>query len=317
MAKSARGDGTTARNRFLAACSLAGASTTTFRGPRRDGDETPSWIDIARLGSPDAPAVLVLCCGLHGIEGLCGSAIFSAWLSQGLQRDLPRDTGLIFVHTVLPEGLAIGGTPAPDNVANRDWSDNILSAAARRFARYARSKGFGEDGDDQAPPLPAGPSARLTEAFDATAAEILEHAERVCVVEFHTSMTAAGTVTVSSCHAGGTAADARVAAWFGEAAGAGADGPAALDSFALGFGGRLRDIDLTAIHVDFGTYSTKAVLRLDARRDPAARHADMGRLFFPDDAGWTGHVRAEGCRVIQRIMRRFSGEPPARAAQRP
>lgn len=315
MAETRHSDRDEARNRFLAACSLAGASTTTYRGPQREGKSAPVWIDIARLGSPDAPAVLVLCCGLHGVEGMCGSTIFTGWLAQGMQQDLPRDTGLIFVHTVLPAGMAIGGTAAPDNPLNRDWSDNILSAAARRFARYARSIGLGSGAEPEVAP-PASDTERLSAAFEAVALEVLEHAARVAIVEFHTSLQPTGAVTVSSCHNAGTPADTRATQWFGEAAGTGAAGPAVLNSFALGFGDRLHDIELTAVNADFGIYSMKSILRLDARRSPAERRAEIGRLFFPEDEDWIAETRSEGARIIGQALRGLSHERPD-TAQRP
>jgi hypothetical protein len=316
MAQERRNAREQARNRFLAACSLAGASTTTYRGPQRDGSATPTWIDVARLGSPDAPAVLVLCCGLHGVEGLCGSTIFTGWLARSLQRETPRDTGLVFVHTVLPGGMAIGGTAAPDTIVNRDWNDNILSNAARRFARYALSRGLGSGDDEDVAPKPDG-SERLSEVFGVVAQEILEHAARACVLEFHTSLRPSGTVTVSSCHNVNTPADRRVIAWFGEEAGAGTNGPATLDSFALGFGNRLRDIELTAINADFGTYATKSVLRLDSRHGAAQRQAELSRLLFPDDAGWIAETRKAGYDIIQSALRGISHERRTVAAQRP
>ena len=50
-----------ARNRFLAACSLAGAATTAYRNLKTaEHTDGECWIDIARLGYLDAPSVLVL-----------------------------------------------------------------------------------------------------------------------------------------------------------------------------------------------------------------------------------------------------------------
>lgn len=290
-----------ARNRFLAACSLAGAATTAYRGPPVEGSDAPCWVDIARLGSPDAEAALVLCCCLHGAEGLCGSAIVSSWLEQGLQRDLSRDTGLTILHAVLPDGIAIGGAVAPDHIITRDWSDNILSAAARRFARYAKSKGLAADENPEVSNQTARPEW-LVEAFDTVATEVTEHAARVGVIEFHTSLHPSGSVTISSCHATGTAADQRVELWFGEESSARTGGPAVLDSFALGFGERLRETELTAINIDFGIYSTRSILGLDARQTVADRRADLGQLFFRNDAAWIANTQTQGTRIIQQAL---------------
>ena len=67
-----------ARNRFLAACSLAGSATTAYRNPKpAEHTDGECWIDIARLGSPDAPSALVLACSLDGDEGYCESTIMA------------------------------------------------------------------------------------------------------------------------------------------------------------------------------------------------------------------------------------------------
>ncbi len=286
-----------ARNRFLAACSLAGASTTAYRSAVSGDDQAPGWVDIARLGSPDAPAVLILSCGLHGVEGFCGSTIFTDWLTEGRQHRLAPETGMIFIHAILPEGVGAGGMAAPDTRPGATWSDNILNAAARRFARYARSKGLSGSDDTDARPADTRP-VWLIDIFASIAQEAGEHARDIGLIEFHTSLLPAGAVNVTSSHKPDSAGDKRVRDWFGEETAAGPDGPATLDCFALGFGDRLRDHDLTAAHADFGTYTTRSILQLNARRTAAERRADIGSLFFPDSEPWRDMVRAEGARII-------------------
>jgi hypothetical protein len=286
-----------ARNRFLAACSLAGASTTAYRSAPSGDGLSPGWVDIARLGSPDAPAILILSCGLHGVEGLCGSAIFTDWLAEGHHRRLPPDIGMIFIHAILPEGVGAGGLAAPDPLSGRNWSDNILNAAARRFARYARSKGLSAADESDAQAADTRP-AWLIDLFHNIAQEAGDHAGDIGLIEFHTSLLPAGAVTVASSHKPDTAGDRRVRDWFGEESGTGDDGPAALDCFALGFGDRLRDHALTAAHADFGTYTTRSILQLNARQTAAERRADIGGLFFPESKAWRAMVCAEGARII-------------------
>ena len=71
-----------ARNRFLAACSLAGAATTAYRGPPVEGSDAPCWVDIARLGSPDAEAALVLCCVCTARKAYAVQPLFQAGWSK-------------------------------------------------------------------------------------------------------------------------------------------------------------------------------------------------------------------------------------------
>jgi hypothetical protein len=296
MAEAEQNDRDAARIRFLAACRLAGAATTAYRGP--DG----CWLDIARLGPADAGAVLILSCGLQGVEGFCGSGILTHWMNQGEQRAAPRDATLVLIHAIVPAGMSAVGTTAPQDAAGRNWNNTVLQAAARRFARYARAKGLS---GKSPPPALGGAGDRVTwlaEAFKALAQGVAAQDRPVGVIEFHTSLRPFGAVAVTSPHAAGSAADRRVMEWFGEAAGAGNDGPASLDCFALGFGDDLTPANLTAAHVDFGIYSMPSVLQLEARQTAAERRADIDGLFFPSSVAWRKSVRESGAAIIDQAL---------------
>lgn len=296
-----------ARNQFLAACSLAGAATTAYRSVKSGPNDQANWIDIARLGSPDAKSVLLLCSGLNGDEGHSGSAILTEWLMQGLQRQVPRDVGLIMLHATLPPDFSIGSTAAPEKTRTRNWSDNVLSAAARRFSAYAEIAGLRTTEEVVAPEETQDKHVWMRTASNAIADEIIEYTRDIAVLEFHTGLRPYGDVAISSCHPASTAANQRVQAWFGEDAGTQEGGPAILDIFALGFGGRMDDLALTAAHVEFGTYTMGQVLGLEARRIPAERHADMRALFSPDSDAWRQEVCANGARVIEKALQGLAG----------
>jgi hypothetical protein len=288
------------RNRFLAACSLAGAATTAFRSPRNNSDDDIFWVDIARLGSPDAPNVLVLSCGLNGDEGYCGSTILTEWLSRGRQRDVPRNTGLIMVHAILPPAYAAGSAPAPENTGSQRWSDSVLSAAARRFASYAEKTGLRAANDIPLETAPKPETAWLRDASDSIVDEIIEHAQRIALLEFHTSLRPQGNVAITSCHAPGSEATQHIKAWFGDDAET--NDPAVLDLFALGFGDRLGDLPFTAVHVEFGVYTMQGLLQLEARRTATERHADMRALFSPQSDVCSEHVASEGTHLVTRAL---------------
>jgi hypothetical protein len=289
-----------ARNRFLAACSLAGAATTAYRSPRAEATDEPCWIDIARLGSPDAPSVLVLSCGLNGAEGYCGSTIVTEWLAQGRQRDIPRDVSLVMLHTLMPTNFAAGSAPVPEKEPHRSWSDNALSAAARRFASYAETTGL-KTATDKAPGgLPKSDTTWMAAASDAIVDELIEHARRIAVIEFHTSLRPYGEVAIASCHPAGDNASQRLKSWYGEEAETG--DPAILDLFALGFGDRLTDLTLTAAHVEFGVYTMRGILQLDARHGATERREDVRSLFSPVSQEWRDHISKQGIRIIGRAL---------------
>ena len=208
---------TVARNRFLAACSLAGAATTTHRNPNpEDHTVDDCWIDVARLGTPDAPNVLVLACSLNGDEGLCGSTVMTDWLASGHQRDVPRDVGLTMFHAILPPSYNAGSAPAPDNSARRSWSDTVLSAAAQRFTSYTERTGKSTVSDTRPPMQSDTDTGWMKAASDAIVDEIIEHVRNVALLEFHTGLRPRGDSVVASCHATASEASGRLKNWYGE-----------------------------------------------------------------------------------------------------
>lgn len=97
-------DYVTARSRFRAAARAAGAALETLalkaRGPQ--GEELT--IDIARLGPPGAPRVVLHTCGLHGVEGYAGAAVQLAVLAR--PPAMPDGCALVLVHALNPYGMA-------------------------------------------------------------------------------------------------------------------------------------------------------------------------------------------------------------------
>lgn len=115
-------DYATARERFRAAARRVDAALYSLplveRGPRSE----PLAIDIARLGSADAPRVLLHTSGVHGVEAYAGSAIQLALL--GTRHPLSRDTALVFVHALNPYGMAWLRRANEHNVdLNRNFTD--------------------------------------------------------------------------------------------------------------------------------------------------------------------------------------------------
>ena len=79
-------------------------------------------IDIAWIGPPKATRALLHCSGLHGIEGVCGSAIQRAIMAK--PPALPPDTALILVHAMNPYGWAWRRRV---NESNVDLNRNFLA----------------------------------------------------------------------------------------------------------------------------------------------------------------------------------------------
>jgi hypothetical protein len=113
-----------ARARFLEACSDAGATIESHQNPNVGPLQEELWTDVARLGPPDADAVLVLCSGTHGVEGFCGSAIQTGLLKDGLTSRLARQRAVL-VHALNPYGFACLRRANEDNVdLNRNFVDH-------------------------------------------------------------------------------------------------------------------------------------------------------------------------------------------------
>lgn len=110
------------------------------------------------------------------------------WLSSGYQRDAPRDIGVIINHTMPLVAYASGSAPAPKNAPQHDWSNTVLSAAARRFASYAELVGKKSTNNAAAPVMPAPDTNWMEAASGVIVDEVIEHVRNVAPLEFYTSL---------------------------------------------------------------------------------------------------------------------------------
>ena len=95
-----------AREKFLSAARIAGATTHRYdnaaKGPRGEALST----DVARLGPDDASRIVMTISSTHGVEGYCGSGFQVDWLAGVGAAGLPRDTAVVMVHAINPFGFA-------------------------------------------------------------------------------------------------------------------------------------------------------------------------------------------------------------------
>ncbi|MGQ0664113.1 MAG: M14 family metallopeptidase [Pseudomonadota bacterium] len=114
-----------ARARFRAAADVAGARVTSFQNPLRGPTGERLFADCAWVGPAEAGRVLVSLSATHGVEGFCGSGCQTAWLAEGLARELPPDTAALAVHAINPHGFAWLRRVTEDNVdLNRNFLDH-------------------------------------------------------------------------------------------------------------------------------------------------------------------------------------------------
>jgi len=113
-----------ARAKFLKAAADAGGALEAVFHPERGPDGGELATDIAWFGPNDAPAVLVMISGTHGVEGFCGSGAQIDWLRRGGAASLPAGVAVLMIHAVNPYGFAWLRRVTHENVdLNRNWID--------------------------------------------------------------------------------------------------------------------------------------------------------------------------------------------------
>ncbi|MEN0106804.1 MAG: M14 family metallopeptidase, partial [Pseudomonas sp.] len=128
-----------ARQAFLNSCARRGLAVESHIHPLpgRDGEQLA--IDVALHGQADAPNLLVISSGCHGVEGFCGSAIQvdrlndDAWFATSTRDDL----AVLYIHALNPYGFSHLRRVTHENVdLNRNFLD--FSQALPDNAEYRR-----------------------------------------------------------------------------------------------------------------------------------------------------------------------------------
>ena len=156
-----------ARDKFLAAARVAGATTWRYDNPSKGPKGEALSTDVARLGPDDASKVMVTISSTHGVEGYCGSGFQVDWLVSVGAAGLPKDTAAVFVHAINPYGFAWtrrvteegndlnrnyvdhkkpypvneGYLEIADDLVPADFSDKGIAAADARLAAYRKKVG--------------------------------------------------------------------------------------------------------------------------------------------------------------------------------
>ena len=115
-----------ARDKFVSSCAAAGFVLEARENSNvmgRDGEAL--FCDIASKGPADAPNVVLVTSGTHGIEGYCGSGCQTALVREGAFDDLPDETRVVLVHAVNPYGFSHQRRVNEDNIdLNRNFVDH-------------------------------------------------------------------------------------------------------------------------------------------------------------------------------------------------
>src|SRR5205085_4675778 len=115
-----------ARAGFLAAAAKRGLTVETTLNPLKGAKGEDLATDAALLGAADAPSLLILTSGTHGVEGFCGSGCQRALLDDDdMARRLEAGrVAVLVVHAVNPHGFSHLRRVNEDNVdMNRNFRD--------------------------------------------------------------------------------------------------------------------------------------------------------------------------------------------------
>ncbi len=226
-----------ARERFLQACSAAGAAVQSHLHPLSGPEGESLATDVARFGCSDASRMLVMVSGVHGVESFSGSAAQIGWIESKQYESLPDDTAVLMIHLINPWGSAYLRRYNEDNV---DLCRNFMEfngpkpenpAYSNEHGNLALGGIMGEQGELTLPYLQDLIAERgmksVLDTFmqgqyqyadgfgygghepvwsNVTLTKILqEHSEgvaRACVVEFHTGLGPWAYGTLITLHAG-------------------------------------------------------------------------------------------------------------------
>ncbi|MDF1747569.1 MAG: DUF2817 domain-containing protein [Alphaproteobacteria bacterium] len=278
-----------ARDRFLTACDRIGLRITSHAARGDNAGSTGLSCDVARMGSPDATRVAVLCSAAAGSAGLLGCGAILGVLTEGGLQDLPKEVALVLIHAANPAG-PIWPYFAPDDVisANKpapDWSDSVLAAAEERFSAFQAEQGVdwtrmaGQTLASMTPPAWDGAVLR------AIAAERFEGAQQVCVIDSRTGPGPFGMPEIVPCNPPNSAGRTRAESWFtinvtaaSDAIGAGAA------PCGGGLGGLLPKAQVTNVVLEIGTYS------LSRRLGGSTRSPNEAPPSYPSDTVWRNNA---------------------------
>jgi hypothetical protein len=314
------------RSRFLDAAAEAGASVTTYEHPAHGLTGEELAIDVASIGSDDAPAVLMIVSGTHGVEGFTGSALQHRWFTDHGD-DRPDDVRVVLLHAFNPHGFSWVRRVNEDNVdlnrnfidwsqpppANEDyggiagllvpdeWDDDTQQSTTLALLGYAEEVGI----ERLQEVVSGGQYTHPTGVFYGGAEPVWSHrwldehiggllggAARLAVVDLHTGLGPSGHGELISHDGRGGAGYDRGTAWWGEVRSM-LDGESVSATLSGDWLGALEQLvpsaEVTAVALEFGTVDPISVLQ--ALRADAVLHSS-GDPLGPDSDAIRAQVRA-------------------------
>ena len=130
-------DFASSRTELLERAAAAGASATAHPHPMAGPGGTGLAADTVWLGPEDAPSVVLVVSGTHGVEGYAGSALQRTWLRDA-DPARPDGVAVCLLHALNPYGFAWVRRVNEDNVdLNRNFVDFADPPANDGYDRIA------------------------------------------------------------------------------------------------------------------------------------------------------------------------------------
>ena len=285
-----------ARRKFLDAAGTAGAAIARYEHPAQKGPGGESlYLDVATLGDPKAPNVMVVGSGTHGIEGYSGSAAQTAWMIEGGAKRVAPGSAMLFFHAHNPWGFAHfqrvteenvdlnrnfvdHSAPYPPNpgysvlhpgISPRQWDDQAIRGVFSALDSFREKNGeqaFSDayNGGQYAHAdgvFFGGQRAQWSnEAFRAAVRRHVGHAKRAALIDLHTGIGPYLDHVFLCFHAPGSPAYERARRWWGERAvnrqGSTHKALAVYKGLLIdAFQAELKNAETTAVVIEFGTRS--------------------------------------------------------------
>ncbi len=348
-----------ARAKFLEACKGSGAHIKSYKLPIDDQRGKPLYIDVAYIGKREAKNFLVLCSGTHGVEGFAGSAIQTGLLRDGFFSKLKPNMSFVLIHALNPYGFAylrrfnednidlnrnfIDYTrPLPSNDRYKELADIVfpknLSSWENMKSRYTLFWYLLKNGRDALRcaissgqySLPQGLfyggqfETWSNKTLRTIVKQYLSNADQVIFFDFHTGLGSFGNAEVIMNSPKSSPEYKRAVKCWGDIVKTTVSDESVschiVGSLKLAVPKMLPDAKVTAVSLEFGTYSKMQVLwalRAENWLHNRGREGypkentiknDLLRAFYPDKDDWKIDVWQRGKKVIEQALQCF---PPS------
>ncbi len=287
------------RAAFLAAAQAAGARLASYAAPSKGPDDEPLHTDVAVLGSEDAPHVLLCNSATHGVEGFCGSGVFTGWLASGESGRLAETTRVVLVHALNCHGFAWLRRVTEENVdLNRNfvdhagalpanpeydelhplllpeaWNGDSVSTLVAALERYSERHSFyrlqcaltgGQYAHEDGIFFGGRQATSARERFLRIVDEHAAGARHLLFLDWHTGLGSYGDAELIGLVRPGTPHGDRVSRWFGSGLASTRDGTSSSAPVTGTLGSGLRRLlsgtEITSLTIEFGTYPPREVL---------------------------------------------------------